>query len=96
MEGAGVRFNDANIDGKNLVPDQPGLHALTNNAIKYLAEHVAIAETAMPVDGEGLMIGKLILNAETTEPPIGKVEVNLLTQQLLGTDSYSNNQPTAS
>jgi hypothetical protein len=49
-----------------------------------MAQKVALPEAAMAVEREGGVIGNLALKTQAAEPPIGKIEMHLLTQAALG------------
>ena len=54
-----------------------------NDRLKKLAEHIAVAEPAVPVLREARVIGYRILEAESAKPAIGQVEMHFLTQPTL-------------
>ncbi len=63
LKAAGVRLDDAGIHGNALAHDKPRFHTLANNALKYLAQRVAVAEAAVPVDRKRRMVGNLVFEA---------------------------------
>jgi hypothetical protein len=54
-----VSGNQARIDRKSGPVDQPLCHAAPNHGLEHVTEKVAIAEAAVPVLGEGRMVGHI-------------------------------------
>jgi len=50
-------------------------------------ENIALTEPSMPVAREGRMVRHLALKSQAAEPAIGEVQMSLLAQSALGTDS---------
>ena len=48
---------------------------------------VVLAEAAVPVLGEGRMVGNIAVEPEAAEPAVGQIEVDLLAQAPLGADA---------
>ena len=73
----GVCLDDAGVDREAFASDQALAHASTQHALEHMAEGIALAEPAMPVLGEGRMIGHGVFEIESAEPPIGQVQLDL-------------------
>ena len=68
-----IGADEARIDRKTLRADQPLGHASLNGHLEQFAQQVAVAEAAVPVLGEGRVIGHRAIKIEAAEPAIGKV-----------------------
>jgi hypothetical protein len=77
---AGVRPDDAGVDGEALAADQALDHAAPHNALEELAQQIALAEAAVAVLGEGGMVRHVAVQAEPAEPAVGQVKVHFLAQ----------------
>jgi len=84
---AGVGADDAGVHGEAFAADQALGHAAAHHALEQLAQQVTVAETAVPVLGEGGMVRHVAVETETAEPAIRQVEVNLLAQPTLRADA---------
>ena len=87
MIAAGVRFDHTCVDGEALASNQAGVHAGPHHVLEDTTEKIAFAKEPMPVLREGRMIGNRAIEAETAEPAIGEIEIDLLAQTTLGTDA---------
>jgi hypothetical protein len=67
---AGVGFEHAGIDRKAPHFDQTHGHRRPDNALEDMAQHVALAETAQPVEREGRVMRDLVFEIELPEPAI--------------------------
>ena len=65
-------------------PDQPFGHAAPDHGLEQLAQEIAVAEPAVPVLGEGGVVGDVPLQNEAAEPAVGQVEVDLFAPPPLG------------
>jgi len=70
----------------SIAKPSPPTRAL-HDGLEELAEHIAVAEPAVPVLREARVIRHRVLEAETAEPAIRKVEVHLLAQSTLRTNA---------
>jgi hypothetical protein len=52
-----------------------------------MAEHVALAEAAVAVLGEGRVVGHRIFEVDPAEPAVRQVQMHLLAQPALGADA---------
>jgi len=52
-----------------------------------MTEKIAIAEAAVPVLGEGRVVGYIAVKPQLAEPAISQVEVNFLAEPPLGPDT---------
>src|SRR5262249_4257619 len=57
--------------------------AAPQDCLKDAPQQIALAEPAMPVLGEGGVIGDSAIEPEPAEPSIGQIEMNLLAQPSL-------------
>ena len=78
-----IGADQARIDREAFAADQPLGHAARDGHFEQLAQQVAVAEAAMPVLGEGRMIGYRAIKAEPAEPAIGEVEMDFFAQSTL-------------
>jgi hypothetical protein len=60
--------------------DEAGIHAGSNHRLKNMAQDVAVAEAAMAINRERRVIGNLVVEIKPTEPAVGQMQLNLLTQ----------------
>ena len=67
----------------------PRSAAATHDLIEQPAEGGTVAEAAMPVLGEGGVVGHCVFEAQAAEPPIGQVQLHLLAQTPLGADAVA-------
>jgi hypothetical protein len=58
-----------------------------HNLLKHGAEHIAVAEAAVPIFAECAMVRHDIVHAEATEPAMRQVEVHPGTKLPLGADA---------
>ena len=82
-----VGLDDAGIDREALAGDQPFLHAAAQDAFEDVAEGIALAEAAVPVLGEGRVVGDGVVEVETAEPAIRQVQADLLAEPTLGSNA---------
>jgi hypothetical protein len=78
-----IGADQAGIDREAFYPHQSFSHAALDGHLEELAQQVAVAEPAVPVLGEGGVIGHRPLEIEPAEPAIGEVEMHLLAQAAL-------------
>jgi hypothetical protein len=76
----GIGFDQARIDRESFSTNQPLLDTATQYALEHATKEVALPEPAMPVLGERRVIRYRSIQTEPTEPPVGQVEVDLITQ----------------
>ncbi len=82
----GVGLDQAGIHRETLAADQPLGHAPAHDALKEVAQNIAVPEAAVAIAREGRVIGHLAVQAQPAEPPIGQVQVDLLAQPALRAD----------
>ena len=58
-----------------------------DHGLEQLAEQIALPKPAVPVLGEGRVVGHCGLQAQPAEPAIGQVEMYLFTEPALRTDA---------
>src|SRR4029077_16893557 len=61
--------------------------AALQDRLKDASQEIALAKTAMPILGEGGMIGDIAVEPEPAEPPVGQIEVDLFAETPLGADT---------
>src|ERR1700724_343466 len=83
----GVGLDHAGVDGKAFATDQSLLHASRDHAFEHLPKCVALPETAVTVLRERRMVRYRVLKAESTEPAIGQIEMDLFAQSALSTNA---------
>jgi hypothetical protein len=71
-----VRLDQAGIDREAFAADQPLADAAAQDRLEHAAEKVALAEAAVPVLGEGRVVGHLAVEPEPAEPAVREVEVD--------------------
>jgi hypothetical protein len=86
---AGVRADQAGVDGEALAADQALGHAPPDHALEELAQQIALAEAAVPVLGEGRVVRYVAIQAQAAEPAVGQVEVDLLAEPPLRADAQA-------
>ena len=79
--------NHAGVDCKGLASHDPFLHAARHHRLESLAQQIALTETAVAVLGKCRMIGDVGIEPQATEPAIGQIEMDLLTQPTLRTNA---------
>ncbi|MNZ91156.1 hypothetical protein D3C78_1101300 [compost metagenome] len=70
---AGIRLDDAGVDGETFTLDQAGRHAAPQHLIEQPAEQIAVTETAVAILREGRVIGYFVFQTQPAEPAIGQV-----------------------
>ena len=83
---ASISSDQARIDRKTFATNQPSRDALSNYALKYPAQRVALAKALMPGAAEHRMVRYPILDAKLAKPPIGQVDLYLRAQPPLRAD----------
>ncbi|MCY1533154.1 hypothetical protein D9M68_684670 [compost metagenome] len=73
---AGIRLDDAGVDGEACTLDQAGRHAAPQHLIEQPAEQAAVTEAAVAILRKGRVIGDFILQSQPAEPTVGQVEVH--------------------
>src|SRR5215471_4484596 len=68
-------------------PDQTFSHASLQHGLEHASQQITLTEAAMPVLGERRVIRHRAIQAQPAEPPVGQIEVNLLTQPPLRSDA---------
>ena len=79
----------AGVDGEGFAAHQPLGHAARHHRLEHLAQKIAVAEAAVAVLGERRVVGHVAVDAQPTEPAIGQIEMNLVTEPSLGTDAVA-------
>ena len=82
-----IGLDQAGIDREALAADQPLGDAARHGRLEQLAQQIAVAEAAVPVLGEGRVVGHIAFQPEPAEPAIGEVQMHLLAQPPLGPDA---------
>ena len=85
----GVGLDEARIDGETLAADEAGRDAGEHDAFEHMAQHVAVAEAAMPVLGERRVVGNLVVEVEPAEPAECQPVRDLLAQPPLRADAIA-------
>ena len=86
------RLHDACINGEALALDQTSVYAGPHHCLKRMAQDVAIAESTVAIDRERRMVRHLVVEIEPAEPPIGEVQLNLVTKLFSQTGCRSSNR----
>jgi hypothetical protein len=76
----GVGRDEAGVDRKALAVDQAFLDTAVEDSLEHSAQKIAVSEAAVPVLGEGRMIGNRAIEPKPAEPAIGEVQMDLLAQ----------------
>jgi len=79
----------ARIDREALGAHQSFGHAALDRHLEQLAQQITVAEPAVPVLGEGGVVGHRALEIEAAKPAIGEVQVHLLAQPPLRSTNRS-------
>ena len=74
-------------DGKGFATNQTFSEAAPQDCLKDAPQQIALAKTAVPVLGEGRVIGHLATKTEAAKPPVSQIEVNLLAEAPLRPDA---------
>jgi len=83
----GLGADEARIDRKAIPADQPLGHAALHRRLEQLAQQIAVAEAAVPVLGEGRVVGNVAVETQSAKPAIGEIEVDLVAQLPLRADA---------
>ena len=83
----GIRLDQAGVHGEAIAADQALGDAPRDHRLEEMPEEVAFAEAAVPVLGEGRVVGHPTGQVEPAEPAGGEIEVNLLAEPPLGPDT---------
>src|SRR5262245_61141832 len=83
---AGVSYNQARIDRKPFTPDYPSRNTCLNNPLEDATEDVAVTEAFVAGPLDRRMIRDLVLDAQTAEPAVRQVDLNLPAEQPLRAD----------
>ena len=86
---ARVGPDQAGVHCEALAAHQALGHAAPHRRLEQLAHEIAVAESAVPVLGEGGVVGDVALQPQPAEPAIGEIEVHLLAQPPLGADAQA-------
>src|SRR5262249_19083059 len=89
MITAGIGLHHAGVDREPFALDKTRVHARPNHTLEYLAEDVALAETAMPINRECRVIGNPVVELEPTEPAISKMQLDFLAELALRGDTVA-------
>jgi hypothetical protein len=76
----GIGLDQARIDRESFSADQSLLNTATQDALEHATKEVALPEPAMPVLGERRVIRYRSIQTKPAEPPVGQVEVDVITQ----------------
>jgi hypothetical protein len=82
-----IGLDQTGINSEGFTTDQPFGHATANHGLEYVPQHIAVAETAMTIFGERRMVWHVAIKTQPAEPSIREVQVNLLAQPPLGSDT---------
>ncbi len=82
----GVRRDQARVHSKALAADKIGRDAGRNDALEHAAEKITITEPFVAGARKRRVIGQLVLDAQTTEPAIGEIDLDLAAQGALRAD----------
>src|SRR5262245_17830302 len=80
MISAGVGLHDARIDGKAFALNQTSIHAGPRHRLEHMAQEVAVAEAAVPIDRKCRVIWYFVVEIEATKPAVGEMQLYLLAQ----------------
>src|SRR6476660_9428962 len=72
-----VRLDQAGVDRERLAADQTDRNAGGHHALEHASEYLALAEALVPGAREDRMVRDLVLNAQTTEPAVRQIDLNL-------------------
>src|SRR6185436_7926409 len=91
---ARVRLHDTRVHRKPLALDEAIRHARRDHALEDVAQDVALAKALKTIDRKRGVMRDLVVEIELAEPPIGKVQLDLLAQTTLMSDAVavSDNQ----
>jgi hypothetical protein len=82
-----VGHDNAGVDCESLASHDPFFHTARHDALEQLTQEIALTKPAVAVLGEGRMIGNVAVEPQSTEPPVSKIEVDLLAQSPLGANA---------
>src|SRR6478736_1397134 len=81
-----VRLDQAGVDRERLAADQTDRNAGGHHALEHASEYLALAEALVPGAREDRVVRDLVLNAQTTEPAVRQIDLNLGTDLSLRPD----------
>ncbi|HUC09452.1 MAG TPA: hypothetical protein VL985_03390 [Stellaceae bacterium] len=87
--GAGVGLDHSEVDGKAFAADQCCPHAPRHNLFEQATEQRTLAKAAMPVLEKGGVIRDRTFELQATKPLICKIEVRLVAQSPLGSQTIA-------
>ena len=80
MVAAGIGLQHACVNSEALAFDQAKHHRGANDLLEDMTQDVTLAEATEAIDGERRVMRDWIVEIESAKPPVGQVEVDLLTQ----------------
>jgi hypothetical protein len=81
-----VRLDQAGVDRERLATNQTDRNAADHHALEHASEYLALAEALVPGAREDRVVRDLVLNAQTTEPAVRQIDLNLGTDPSLRPD----------
>src|SRR5262245_66083830 len=82
----GISLDQAGVHRKALTTDKASRNASLDDTFEHVAKNIVIAEPLVACTREHGVIRQLVLNAEPTQPTIGKVDLNFAAQRPLRAD----------
>src|SRR5215470_6903553 len=77
----GVRHYQARIDCKFFAADKAGGNTHLDHMLEDAAENIAVAEPLVAGARKGTMVWKLVFNAQSAQPTIGKIHLHLAAER---------------
>src|SRR5262249_3585776 len=86
---AAARLHAARIARKAFALDQAGIHASPHYRLEHMAQEVAVAEAAVPIDRECRVVRYGIIEIEAAKPAVSEMQFDLLAQSPLEADAIA-------